>query len=120
VVAGRVNAGVNGFNAIEDGGGFKRGIKGGKMRRGGNGLVAPEARSGAELTAGARLTERRGKGGQLRRRKPKGKTYNREDATNAWARWAGRGSVGLRGQRGQLAGWLGQRPSGPQGRPGRK
>jgi hypothetical protein len=27
-----VNAGVNGFNAIEDGGGFKRGIKGGKMK----------------------------------------------------------------------------------------
>jgi hypothetical protein len=26
-----VNADVNGFNAIEDGGGFKRGIKGGKM-----------------------------------------------------------------------------------------
>jgi hypothetical protein len=28
------NAGVNGFNTIEDGGGFKRGIKGGKMRAG--------------------------------------------------------------------------------------
>jgi hypothetical protein len=27
-----VNAGVNGFNAIEDGGGFKGGIKGGKMK----------------------------------------------------------------------------------------
>jgi hypothetical protein len=27
-----VNVGVNGFNAIEDGGGFKRGIKGGKMK----------------------------------------------------------------------------------------
>jgi hypothetical protein len=27
-----VNAGVNGFNAIEDGGGFKRGSKGGKMK----------------------------------------------------------------------------------------
>jgi hypothetical protein len=27
-----VNADVNGFNAIEDGGGFKRGIKGGKMK----------------------------------------------------------------------------------------
>jgi hypothetical protein len=26
-----VNTSVNGFNAIEDGGGFKRGIKGGKM-----------------------------------------------------------------------------------------
>jgi hypothetical protein len=31
-VAGGVNAGVNGFNAIEDGGGFKMGIKGGKMK----------------------------------------------------------------------------------------
>jgi hypothetical protein len=30
-VAGRVNAGVNGFNAIEDRGGFKGEIKGGKM-----------------------------------------------------------------------------------------
>jgi hypothetical protein len=31
-VAGGVNADVNGFNAIEDGGGFKRGIKGEKMK----------------------------------------------------------------------------------------
>jgi hypothetical protein len=31
-VSGGVNAGVNGFNAIEDGGGFKRGIKVGKMK----------------------------------------------------------------------------------------
>jgi hypothetical protein len=30
-VAGEFNAGVHGFNAIEDGGAFKRGIKGGKM-----------------------------------------------------------------------------------------
>jgi hypothetical protein len=30
--AGAVNAGVNGFNAIEDGGGFKREIKGGEMK----------------------------------------------------------------------------------------
>jgi hypothetical protein len=29
---GGVNADVNGFNAIEDGGVFKRGIKGGKMK----------------------------------------------------------------------------------------
>jgi hypothetical protein len=27
-----VNAGVNGFNTIEDGGGFKREIKGGEMK----------------------------------------------------------------------------------------
>jgi hypothetical protein len=33
-VARGVNAGVNGFNAIEDGGGFKRGIKGGEMKAG--------------------------------------------------------------------------------------
>jgi hypothetical protein len=31
-VAREFNAGVNGFNAIEDGGGFKRGIKGEKMK----------------------------------------------------------------------------------------
>jgi hypothetical protein len=86
--------------------------------RGGNGSVAPEARSwaalggreavaawasssgwrwGMELTAGARLTERRGRGGQLGRREPKGKTYSCEDTTDAWARWAGRGGFGLRG-----------------------
>jgi hypothetical protein len=31
-VAGEFNTGVNGFNAIEDGGGFKRGFNGGKMK----------------------------------------------------------------------------------------
>jgi hypothetical protein len=31
-VAEAVNAGVNGFNAVEDGGGFKREIKGGEMK----------------------------------------------------------------------------------------
>jgi hypothetical protein len=31
-VAGEFNAGVNGFNTIEDGGGFKRGFKGEKMK----------------------------------------------------------------------------------------
>jgi hypothetical protein len=31
-VAGVVNAGINGFNAIEDRGGFKREIKGGEMK----------------------------------------------------------------------------------------
>jgi hypothetical protein len=30
-VAGEFNASVNGFNATEDGGGFKRGFKGGEM-----------------------------------------------------------------------------------------
>jgi hypothetical protein len=32
VARGGVNTGVNGFNAIEDRGGFKRGIKGGKIK----------------------------------------------------------------------------------------
>jgi hypothetical protein len=31
-VAGEFNAGVNGFNAIEDRGGVKRGFKGGEMK----------------------------------------------------------------------------------------
>jgi hypothetical protein len=31
-VAGEFNAIVNGFNTIEDGGGFKRGFKGGEMK----------------------------------------------------------------------------------------
>jgi hypothetical protein len=31
-VAGEFNADINDFNAIEDGGGFKRGFKGGKMK----------------------------------------------------------------------------------------
>jgi hypothetical protein len=31
-VVGEFNADVNGFNAIEDGGGFKKGFKGGKMK----------------------------------------------------------------------------------------
>jgi hypothetical protein len=31
-VVGKFNTGVNGFNAIEGGGGLKRGIKGGKMK----------------------------------------------------------------------------------------
>jgi hypothetical protein len=49
-----------------------------------------------ELTAGARLTERRGRGDRLERREAKGKTY-----------------FGLRGRRGQWAGWA-------RGRVGRK
>jgi hypothetical protein len=96
--------------------------------------VAPEARSwaalggreavsvqaslggwrwGTELTAGARLTERRERGGHLGRRETKGKTYSLEDATDARARWAGRGGFVLWGQRGQWAGWA-------KGRVGRK
>jgi hypothetical protein len=96
--------------------------------------VAPEARSwaalggreavatwvssggwrwGTELTARARLTERRGRGGQLGRREPKGKAYSREDATDARARWASRvvsaygGSEasGLAGPEAEWAAW---------------
>jgi hypothetical protein len=59
------------------------------------------------------LAERRERGGQLGRREPKGKTYSREVATDARARWAGRGGFGLWGQRGQRAGWA-------KGRGGRK
>jgi hypothetical protein len=32
VARGAVSPGINGFNTIEDEGGFKRGIKGGKMK----------------------------------------------------------------------------------------
>jgi hypothetical protein len=47
---------------------------------GGRGIVTAWVSSGSwrwgvELTAGARLTERRGRGDQLGRREPKGKTY---------------------------------------------
>jgi hypothetical protein len=66
-----------------------------------------------ELIAGDRFSKRRGRGGPFGRREPKEKTYSREDATDARARWAGRGSFGLRGQRGQRAGWA-------RGRVGRK
>jgi hypothetical protein len=85
---------------------------------GGQEAVAARASSGGwrwrmELAAGARLIERRRRGGQLRRREPKGKTYSREDATDARVRWAGRGGFGLPGQLGQRAGWA-------KGRVGRK
>jgi hypothetical protein len=59
-----------------------------------------------ELTAGARLTERRERSDQLERREPKGKTYIRKDSTDAWARWAGEDGFGLRAGRGASeAGW---------------
>jgi hypothetical protein len=53
-----------------------------------------------KLTAEPHLVERREGGSQLGRREPQGKTYFREDATDARARWAGRGGFGLQGQRG--------------------
>jgi hypothetical protein len=40
-----------------------------------------------------------------RKERTKRENYSREDATDARARWAGRGSFGLWGQRGQRAGW---------------
>jgi hypothetical protein len=49
----------------------------------------------------------------------KGKHISREDATDAWAGWAGRGDFSLRGMA-RPVGWPGQRPNGPQGWPGRK
>jgi hypothetical protein len=60
---------------------------------------------GVELTTGARLSEGRGRGGRRGRHEPKGKTYSREDTTDARARWAGRGGFSLWGQQGQRAGW---------------
>jgi hypothetical protein len=66
-----------------------------------------------KLTTQPHLAERRERGGQLGRREPQGKTYFREDVTDALARWAGRGGFSLRGQRGQWAGWA-------KGRVGRK
>ncbi len=65
---------------------------------GGRELVAAQASSGSwrwgtELIAGARLSKGRGRGGQLGRREPKGKTYSREDAPDVRAGWA-KGRVG--------------------------
>jgi hypothetical protein len=51
-----------------------------------------------KLTARAQLIERRERGGQLRRREPKGKMYFREDATDARAMWAGQGGFGLQSE----------------------
>jgi hypothetical protein len=58
-----------------------------------------------KLTAEAHLTERRERGGQLRRHEPKGKTYFRKYATDARASWAGKDGFGPREERGQRAGW---------------
>jgi hypothetical protein len=54
-----------------------------------------------KLTARAHLTERRERSDQLGRREQKGKTYFREDATDAWARWAGKGGFSPQEDRGQ-------------------
>jgi hypothetical protein len=94
--------------------------------RGGNGPVAPKAwswaalcgrgavatrassggwRWGMELTARARLTERRGRGGPLGTREPKVKTYSREDATDTRARWAGRAVSACGGSEASRLAW---------------
>jgi hypothetical protein len=69
---------------------------------GGRGAVAAWVslggwRWGMELTAGARLTERRERGGLLERREPKGKMYFPRRRDRRAARWAGRDGFGLGG-----------------------
>jgi hypothetical protein len=84
--------------------------------------VAPEAWSGAALggwgtvaAGGGGWSSQRDKGEAASSESvnQKGKRISLEDATDARARWAGRGSFFLRGQRGQRAGWA-------RGRVGRK
>jgi hypothetical protein len=76
----------------------------GRRRREKEAMVG-RCRRKTKLTARPHMAERHGRGGQLGRCEPKRKTYSREDATDARARWAGRGSFGLWGQRGRWAGW---------------
>jgi hypothetical protein len=64
-----------------------------------------------KLTAQVHLTERQERSDQLGRREQKGKIYFCEDATDARARWVGKGGFGLREERVQR-GRLGQRQSG--------
>jgi hypothetical protein len=124
LMAGRLNEGLRGgIKAwsedlawhLEVGG---RVARGGRRRREEAAMVGRWGRK-TKLTTRAHLTERRERSDQLGRREPKGKTYFREDATDARARWAGKSGFGPREERGQR-GRLGQRPSGPQGWPGRK
>jgi hypothetical protein len=72
-----------------------------------------DARKGVDLTAGAQLTERWGRGGRSEGANQKGKRISRKDATDARTGWAGRDGFGLQGQCGQWAGWA-------RGRVGRK
>jgi hypothetical protein len=95
-----------------------RAARGGRRRREEVATVGRRGRK-TNLTARAHLTERREGGGQLRKRKTKGKSYFRNYAIDTRASWAGEVEFGQREERGQW-GRLGQRPSGPQGRPGRK
>jgi hypothetical protein len=91
---------------------------GGRRRREEVAMVSQQGRK-TNLTAQAHLIERRERGGQLGRREPKGKTYFHNYAIDTRASWAGEVEFGPWEERGQR-GRLGQRPSGPQGRPGRK
>jgi hypothetical protein len=87
-----------------------RAAQGGRRRLEEAAMVGRRGRK-MKLIARAHLTDRRERSDQLGRREPKGKTYFREDATDARARWAGKGGFGPRKERGQR-GRLGQRPSG--------
>jgi hypothetical protein len=78
---------------------------------GGRGAMAAQASSGGwrwgmELTAGARLSERRGRGGRLGRRESKGKTYSSQ---------RGDRRVGWMGRRGMVSAYGGDAASGLAG-----
>jgi hypothetical protein len=98
---------------------------GGRAARGGRRRWEKAATVGrrgrkTKLIARPHLVERREGGGQLGRRKSKGKTYFRNYAIDTWAERLGP-TCGLRPTRDERpAGWLGQRPSGVQGQPSRK
>jgi hypothetical protein len=82
--------------------------RGGRRRREEVAMVGRRGRK-TKLTARAHLRERREGGGQLGRRKPKGKTYFRKYAINTRGSWAGRAN----GFRNLLL--RGERPAGPAG-----
>jgi hypothetical protein len=67
-----------------------RAARGGRRRREEATTVGWRGRK-TKLTARAHLTERRERSDQLGRREPKGKTYFREGAIDARARWADKG-----------------------------
>jgi hypothetical protein len=70
-----------------------------------NSVVTRSGSAGAgwktELTAGARLTERRERSDQLGRREQKGKMYFHKDATDTRVRW-GRGAGGADWAKGRV------------------
>jgi hypothetical protein len=73
-----------------------RAAQGGRRRREKAAMVGRRGRK-TKLIGWPHLAERREGGGQLGRREPQGKTYFREDATDARGRWAGQDGFGLRG-----------------------